>query len=301
MTADGTRGRIVAAYGRNVLLEDDSGMRGHSKLRGKRLRPVCGDWVTWTLEATGGERIVEEIQPRKTELTRPDNRGRPEVIASNVTQLIVVVAAKPEYDLFMIDRYLAAARFMDADAAIVLNKQDLDGADKLNSDMQEFKDIGYRIVRTCAKTGTGIDILEKLLGEQTSILVGQSGVGTSSLLNKMIPGIDAATREISESGGFGKHTTTASILHHVPNNGEIIDSPGVRDFAPTPQEPRLIAHGYREMAPLMHDCRYSDCMHLKEPGCAIKNAVEQGDITQRRYESYSRLVALMDRLSKDDY
>ena len=301
MTTDGTRGRIVAAYGRHVLLEDESGARSHSKLRGRRLRPVCGDWVTWAIEVAGKGRIVEEILPRETELTRPDNRGRPEVIAANVSQLIVVVAAKPEYDLFMIDHYLAAAQFMDADASIAANKQDLGGSDKLNSDMQEFSDVGYRLVQCCAKTGSGISDLMGLLGDQTSILVGQSGVGKSSLLNKLIPGIDAATRELSESGGFGKHTTTASILHHVPSSGEIIDSPGVRDFAPSPQEPRLIAHGYREMAPLIHDCRYSDCMHLKEPNCAVKNAVDQGSISRRRYESYTRLVGLMDRLTQDDY
>ena len=120
------RGRIVAAYGRSVLLEDDSGARSHCKLRGRKLRPVCGDWVSWQTE--GDERIVDAVLPRKSELTRPDSRGRAEVIAANISKLIVVVAAKPEYDLFLVDRYLAAARFMDADAAIAVNKQDLDGS-----------------------------------------------------------------------------------------------------------------------------------------------------------------------------
>ena len=167
--------------------------------------------------------------------------------------------------------------------------------------MAGFRDLGYEIVNTCAKSGAGIDRLDQLLQNETSILVGQSGVGKSSLLNKLIPGIDAATQAISESGGFGKHTTTASILYHLKHGGEIIDSPGVRDFAPPPQAPREIAHGYVEMAPLVHDCKFADCMHLKEPDCAIKAAVDAGTITSRRYDSYRRLVDLMERLSQDDY
>lgn len=299
MTNDNARGRVVAAYGHHVLLEDESGNRLHSKLRGRKLRPVCGDWVMFN--NTGDAPVVEHILPRTTELTRPDNRGRPEIIAANVTQLFVVVAAKPDYDLFMVDRYLAAARFMDAKAAVLVNKQDLDGSDKLNEDIREFADIGYRITKTCAKSGDGVDELKQMLANETSILVGQSGVGKSSLLNRLSPGIDAATQEISEAGGFGKHTTTASVLHHLAGNAEIIDSPGVRDFAASPQEPRLIAHGFQEIAPLIHDCRYSDCMHLKEPDCAVKNAVGAGEISQRRYQSYTRMVNQMNRLSRDDY
>jgi len=284
----------VASYGQRVLVEDASGERRLCILSGRRLRAVCGDRVAWQLPVDDGDGIVTEILPRNTELLRPDKQGRVEVIAANLTRLLAVAAPKPAPDPFMMDRYLAAGVFMDITPVIVFNKIDLfrETSDTWG-DLSDFERIGYAVIRASAKTGEGLEELLGLLEGHTAILVGQSGVGKSSLLNALVPEADAATKALSKSSGEGRHTTSASVLHRLPGGGAIIDSPGVRDYAPAPVPATEVVRGFVEFLEPADRCRFGNCMHLREPDCGVKQAVDEGIINPRRYESYRRLVALM--------
>ncbi|MGI9263575.1 MAG: ribosome small subunit-dependent GTPase A [Gammaproteobacteria bacterium] len=301
-------GRVVAAYGRRALVEDLHGERHRSIMSGRQLRPVCGDRVEWARPKDSSDALIVRLLPRDNELSRPDRRGRKEILAANVSQLIVVSAAVPKPDPFLVDRYLAMAELMPARARLVYNKMDLD-ADSSAIDLEEFRHIGYPVHRLSARDGSGLEELKEALRGQTSILVGQSGVGKSSLINAILPGVDIETSEVSTATGEGKHTTTASVLHHLPggsghelpaaSSAEIIDSPGVRDFAPSPVPGRDVVRGFREFADPSLRCRFNNCMHLREPDCGVKEAVDSGDISARRYESYRRLVRLMDELGEN--
>jgi len=274
-------------------------------MSGRQLRAVCGDRVDWARPKDHSDALVIRILPRDNELSRPDRRGRKEILAANISQLIVVTAAVPKPDPFLVDRYLAMAELMDADARLVYNKTDLEIPGEV-IDLQVYSAIGYPVHVLSAKTEQGLDELVHALREQTSILVGQSGVGKSSLINAILPGLDIATSEVSSATGEGKHTTTASVLHHlsspatpelpIAKPGEIIDSPGVRDFAPSPVPARDVVLGFREFAHPAQQCRFNNCMHLREPDCGVKAAVSAGEVSARRYESYKRLVRLMDQL-----
>lgn len=286
-------GRVVASYGKRVLIEDDQRNRRNCQLKGRRLKAVCGDHVEWYPDNQNG--VVTAISKRSNELRRPDSRGRIEILAANISQLGVVIAAKPEVDEFLADRYLAAARLMGADNLVVCNKSDLGSLGLAD----EYEAIGYPVVRVSAKSGESLELLAAALKGHTSVLVGQSGVGKSSLSNALIPGLAVATQTLSEGSGEGRHTTSTAILHHLPGGGEIIDSPGVRDFAPPPTELTRVDFGFPEFDEALQQCRFNDCLHLKEPQCGVREAVESGEISARRYRSYRELLHLMRRLQEN--
>jgi ribosome biogenesis GTPase len=268
-------------------------------LRGRQLRAVCGDRVTWEPQPTGAEGLVLIVEPRSNALQRPDSRGRIEVLAANVTQLIAVTAPKPTPDPFLVDRYLAAAREMDCRALVLYNKVDLEPAAAQSRWITELESIGYTVLRTSVRSDAGLDTLRLTLAGHTSVLVGHSGVGKSSLLNALLPGLDSATAALSASTGEGKHTTSAAQLHRLPSGGSIIDSPGVRDYTPPPIAPRDVFHGFVEFVEPASHCRFADCLHRDEPGCEVKAATRAGRISARRYESYLRLLKLMEALQPE--
>ena len=288
-------GRVVASYGQRLVVEDAQGER-HPAFIGRRgLRVVCGDRVRWRRAEDGGDGTVLELLPRKTELTRPDSRGRAEVLAANIDQVIVVCAPEPAPDPFIIDRYLAAAEIMGATALVACNKADLPDARGIES-LAEFQAVGYPVLRVSALAREGLDALRAQLAGHCSILVGQSGVGKSSLLNALVPGMDVATAQVSTATGEGRHRTTATTLYALPGGGSLLDSPGVRDFAPALGDPRLAAAGFRELVGAAEHCRFANCRHMKEPGCAVKDGVASDVISARRYESYRRLLRLTEDL-----
>ncbi len=288
-------GRIVAAHGRRVVVEDDGGSQYPCSLFGRRLDVVCGDRVRWIEEdVEGAEGLVVEVLPRRSELSRINLSGEPERVVANLDQLVAVLAPVPAPDLELCDRYLAAAEWAGLSAAVVLNKDDLPGAGEpaLQRELETYRRIGYTVASASKRREGGADELQRALQGRTSVLVGQSGVGKSSLINLLVPGVEAAVQEISRATEEGRHTTTAAALYHLPGGGELIDSPGVRDFSPPLPAPRDVASGFRELAELATECRYPDCRHAGEPGCVVDARVAVGEVSSRRLASYRQLLKL---------
>lgn len=293
---DGVSGVVVAAYGRRVQVRLDDGEELNCLMRGRALRPVCADRVRVVRSDQGN--VVTDIDERDRVLSRPDRRGREEVLAANVDRLVVVTAPEPPPDAFITDRYLASAERMNANAAIVFNKADA-WHDALPDWFTVYEVLGYPVFVTSARTGTGIEALAQWCSQGVGILVGLSGVGKSSLMNALVPDLALRTGQLSSASGEGRHTTTASALHDLPDGGALIDSPGVRDYAPAVHDAADIAQGFREIRSRAPDCRFHNCLHLNEPDCAVRDALAAGDIDARRYESYRRLHNLMRQLRRD--
>ena len=263
-----------------------------AKIKGKTMRPVCGDRVVVSPMAGETEWLISEICKRRNELSRPDSRGKREVLAANLDLMIVMAAAEPLPDWFVVDRYLAAAANMRINAAIAFNKSDLTESGQYGDDLTVYENCLYSVVICSAASGAGVEELAMLMMAGTSIIVGQSGVGKSSVINRLTGGPELKTSEISGKTGEGKHTTVASVLLDLPNGGSVIDSPGVRDYAPAIATTDEAILGFREINDEGRDCRFANCRHLREPDCAVKKAVENGRISERRYRSYRRLVSL---------
>jgi ribosome biogenesis GTPase / thiamine phosphate phosphatase len=298
--ADTAPGRIVASHCRRVLLEDAAGRRLPCRLFGRDLKVVCGDRVRWQpAEAEGAGGIVVALEPRRTVLSRLNMAGGSEPMVANLDRLVAVLAPAPAADLQLCDRYLAAAEWAGLEAAVVLNKRDLPGASEpaLVHALDVYRRLGYGVATASKREPTGVDELARLLNRGTSVLVGQSGVGKSSLTNRLVPGIEAAVQEISRGTQEGRHTTTAAILYRLPGGGELIDSPGVRDYAPPLPAPRDVASGFREIAAAGTGCRFPDCHHRGEPGCAVEPAAAAGRIDPRRLASYRQLLGLAEEFA----
>jgi ribosome biogenesis GTPase len=292
-------GRVVASHGRDATVLDASGGQVHCRLQGRRLAVVCGDRVRWSPGQTeGGTGVIVEVLPRASLLSRISARGVAEAVAANLTQLVAVVAPLPAPDFGLCDRYLAAAEWNGLDACVVANKSDLPGADAaLGPALEEYARIGYAVLWSSKRQEDGVAALRKRLAGRTSALVGQSGVGKSSLTNRLIPGVEAAVDEVSRATESGRHTTSTAFLYALPTGGELIDSPGVRDFSPPLPAAREVAGGYREIVAAGPQCRFRDCLHRREPGCAVAAAADAGRIARRRLESYRKLLALAEEMS----
>jgi ribosome biogenesis GTPase len=264
-----------------------------SRIKGKKLRPVCGDRVVAETIDNEGDWLITEILPRENQLSRPNMRGKVEILAANVDLLLVVAAAVPDPDWFIVDRYLAAAESMRASAAVIFNKTDVAAAD---ANFHDYGEIGYDTMTCSAESGDNIESIRTFLGQRTAIIVGQSGVGKSSIINALLGDDTLRTASISSKTQEGKHTTVNSEMLDIPGGARIIDSPGVRDYAPAFNDMSQVMQGFREMESARQDCRFANCQHLREPACAVKDGVESGHISARRYESYRRLLALTDKL-----
>jgi ribosome biogenesis GTPase len=278
------RGLVIARHRRHVTIEDEQQIQHRGLMRGRQVNPLVGDEVVWKPQPDGTA-VVESILPRRSLLTRIDSRGRPEGVAANLTQLVIVAAPEPAPDWLLVDRYLVAVELLRINALIAWNKCEL-GAGALRPC---YAAMGYTVVGTSAKTGAGIDDLAARMRDQRSTLVGQSGVGKSSLINTLLGAELQTVGALSEKGGQGRHTTTTSALYRLPGGGELIDSPGVRQYAPHLEETEGLDRGFREFQPLLGHCRFDDCVHEAEPDCAVKLAVDDGRIDAERYRSYLKL------------
>jgi ribosome biogenesis GTPase len=248
-------------------------------------------------EFQGTELLVSATQPRSRLLRRSTLRGRSEPLAANLSQLVVVLAPVPKPDLFMLDRYLCAAESAGLRALILLNKSDMPESSLVRKTLAPHAALGYAVISVTAHSGAdGVAPLRNALRDHTTILVGQSGVGKSSLTRLVTD--DASNIAIGElmRDEEGRHTTTASRLYDCGNGGRIVDTPGVRDFAPAIDDLEPAALGFREVEALASRCRFHDCRHMREPGCAVQAAAESGAMDARRHESYRRLRRLFEQL-----
>jgi ribosome biogenesis GTPase / thiamine phosphate phosphatase len=286
---------VIASYGRHLLLRDADGGLHKARPLGRMLDIVCGDNVQ--CEWRGDELLVAEILPRKGSLMRSTLRGRSELVAANLTQLAVVLAPVPAADLFLLDRYLCAAESASLRALIVINKNDMPDSAKLHQSLSGYVALGYDTISISANAGVdGIGVLAPALAGHTTILAGQSGVGKSTLSRLLTDeAVDIAVGALMREEE-GRHTTTASRLYDCRSGGRIIDSPGVRDFAPAIDALEPATLGFRELAQRAGQCRFLDCRHMQEPGCAVRAATETGAMDPRRYESYRRLRRLYEEL-----
>jgi ribosome biogenesis GTPase len=264
-------------------------------LRSRKLRVVCGDNVTWTYPPSADGPSVESIEPRRNLIERIDARGRPEPVAANIDQLAIVVAPEPAPDWFLVDRYWAGAGMKDLGAMLIVNKSDL-GLDAVRLQLQEYRQLQLTCMELSCDARTGVDALAAELAGKITMLVGQSGVGKSSLVNALAPESAAQTAELTRDAE-GRHTTTTARWYQLAPGAAIIDAPGVRDFAPPASLMRAAERGFIEILERSVNCRFKDCRHMEEPGCAVRTAVLNQQISARRYESYRRLFRLYQKLA----
>jgi ribosome biogenesis GTPase len=290
----GGTGTVLASFGRGVLVQSD-GATLACGLTGRKQRIVCGDRVTWGYPPAADGPSVQSVEPRRNLIERIDARGRAEPVAANVDRLAIVVAPEPAPDWFLVDRYWAAALLKELDALIIVNKQDL-GTEGLQGELESYRNLRINCVATSCESGAGVAELKRLLDDSVTLLVGQSGVGKSSLLNALVPDAAAHTGELTREAE-GRHTTTTARWHQLGANSAIIDAPGVRDFAPPASLVRAAERGFVEIHAVGVNCRFKDCRHMEEPGCAVRIAVVGRQIASRRYESYRRLFRLYEKLA----
>jgi ribosome biogenesis GTPase len=289
--------RVVATFGRHMSVRTADGRCLPARPFGRSLTAVCGDHVLCRLDPHHAELHVVEVLPRRTALYRSNLRGGAEAVVANLTQLLVVLAPRPAPDLFVVDRYLAAAASADIAVTLVMNKEEqgLDAA--LAAARAEYAAAGYRWVGCSAHTGAGLDaLLGAMAPGAVAALVGQSGVGKSSLLRRLVPQAQVAIGELVREEE-GRHTTTVAREFELPEQRALIDSPGVRDFTPAVDrlDPRTL--GFVEVGRLAGGCRFQDCRHMREPDCAVHAAAGSGELSARRYESYRRLRRLHEELT----
>ncbi len=255
---------------------------------------VTGDRVIWRDGNPNG--VVSAVLPRTSQLERPDNRGNIRTVVANIDYILIVVAPEPEPYGELIDRYLVASEHHQISPIIILNKSDLDTerVSQVATMLASYKDLSYPVVTVSAKTGEGIDQLSTLLTHRTSVFVGQSGVGKSSIINTLCPPAQATTARLSTAKTKGRHTTTTADLYLLPGGGSIIDSPGIREFGLIHLDQQQLARGFIEFRAFLGRCRFRNCSHKDDPDCALRNACEEGEILVRRFESYHRIRASLD-------
>jgi ribosome biogenesis GTPase len=296
VTSPDQTGCVIESYGRRVVVACDGSDPRPCKLRRRNLELVAGDNVVIALSPGDDEWTVIERLPRRNVFCRSDSRGRSESLAANLDQLAVVIAPLPECDPFIVDRYLAGAEQAGIAVVLVVNKLDLPDDGNL-SFVDPLRAAGLPVVSVSARSGAGLEALVARLSARRSLFAGQSGVGKSSLLNALVGEALRSVGRLSAGTGEGRHTTVSSAIFRTPW-GEIADSPGVRDYAPPVVPARDVQRGYVEVAARAGDCRFQDCLHLREPQCAVRAAVESAAIDARRYESYRRLLSLNRQLEE---
>jgi ribosome biogenesis GTPase len=290
-TAPARQGRVVVRHGAHLAVEDDAGTLHHCVTRANIGHPVCGDRVVWQPTGDGGG-VVTALGPRDNVLSRPDFSGRAKPLAANLTLMAVVVAPLPPPSGFLLDQYLVAAELMGVRALVAAAKMDLlDAAGRADflQALAPYPPLGYPVCPISVKGPPGLDALTSHLAGETAILLGQSGVGKSSLVQALLPDQDIQVGRLSQATGLGRHTTSAATCYRLPGGGRLIDSPGVRSFRLADLTQAELEQGFRELAPLKGQCRFRDCRHLEEPGCAVRAAVDTGRIDPRRLAHFHSL------------
>lgn len=294
-------GLIIAHYGAQVMVEPKSVQGDYRGSTAKRchLRAnlgslVTGDRVIWRDREPMG--VVVARLDRNSELCRPDPYGDLKTVAANIDRIFIVVAPYPEPHANLIDRYLVAAETQKIRPIILLNK--MDRIDEHNRQQIEalispYEVLGYDVLRTSTTDAESLNALRHYLLNLTCVFVGQSGVGKSSLINTLLPDVNTRVGELSALTQKGRHTTTTAYLFHFPRGGHLIDSPGIREFGLWHMNRDQLLNGFIEFRPFIGHCRFRDCKHDQEPGCAIQEAIQQGHVSEQRMASFEHILATL--------
>ncbi|MBB5019432.1 ribosome biogenesis GTPase [Chitinivorax tropicus] len=283
-------GQIVASHGRSFRVLVDQQIY-ECTTRGKRTDLACGDKVTVRI-SNQQQAVIEQVLPRQSLLYRADD-WREKLIAANVSQVVIVVAPFPSFSEEFLGRCLVACEATDIQPLIVLNKCDLPEAETAKAQLALYETLGYRLLPLSAKQS--VASLQPLLTGHTTVLIGQSGMGKSTLINALLPAAQARTGDISLALDSGKHTTTHATLYPLDAESAIIDSPGMQEFGLTHVSGDQLAHCFPELRPYIGECRFANCRHLSEPNCAISQALATGTLTERRVMLYRKLRQLIDK------
>ncbi|MEO7315516.1 MAG: ribosome small subunit-dependent GTPase A [Ginsengibacter sp.] len=300
---------VYKSTGSWYVIKNEAGESFNARIKGKfkidgitSTNPIAvGDWVDADKEDIAeGSVIIHNIYPRTNYITRqsPHNKHLHHIVASNLDQSILLATLKsPRTSTGFIDRFLVASEAYHVPSILVFNKRDL----YKEKEMQKFEEvkrmyerIGYKVMLMSVSEKTGIEEVRQLLKDKTTLISGHSGVGKSSFINAIFPEKAIKTKEVSNWSGKGVHTTTFAEMHDLPSGGKIIDTPGIREFALMDFEPHELSHYFREMKELINECKFNNCMHIEEPGCAVKVAVEEGRIAADRYISYLNILATIE-------
>jgi len=268
--------------------------KDHSKIKAffaRKMKPICGDVVE--IEASKAAYVIKKIQQRFNSFCRADNRGRKQHMAANVDQIMIVMAVEPFPTRDILNRYLVTAEHEEIDPILIFNKSDIDSKVFI-SIINQYEQLGYNVFKTSKDDQASIDAVKPLLKDKTTVIVGQSGVGKSSITRVMMPSVVLKTGKLSDKTGKGSHTTSVTQMYYdEPLNANIIDSPGVWEYGLWVMTPHEIAGGFREFQAYLGQCKFSNCTHIHEPECAIMQAVKDKKIRASRYESYLRIVDSM--------
>ncbi len=280
-------GKITSVFGKTGIVEPTGGGRLYFLVKSQKLKPVVGDNVHWNKQSDGTI-VVTKIMEPNNQLERLNQYGQRQIIASNVTQILLITAPLPKPNFLLIDKFILISELMECDLSIIFNKVDL--VEKSDRQFQLYQQLGYPVIKISAKEKINLNPLFNLLNQQTTVLVGQSGVGKSTIINLLIPKDKIRTEALSNKNQKGKHTTSTTTMHAVKNKGYLIDTPGIENLNPKILDIKEIETGFREIASLSCDCRYRDCIHINEPNCAVNQALTKNEIATQRYNNYKKLV-----------
>lgn len=296
--------RVYKSTGSRYTVKNAEGMEFHVRLKGKlktdnitSTNPIAvGDFVEVENEEDAGSMVVSKILPRKNYINRisPHNKNQQHIVAANLDQSLLFVTLKePKTSLGFIDRFLITSEAYHVPAILVFNKVDLyksKDKEKLETIADIYRAIGYTVVFVSMTLKSGIEELMELLKDKTTLLSGHSGVGKSTFINTLFPDLDIRTKDVSGWSGKGMHTTTFAEMYDLPQGGSIIDTPGIRELGLVDIDKYELCHYFPEMRKLMNNCQFNNCVHINEPGCAVKKAVSEAEISEERYFSYLNIL-----------
>jgi len=302
-------GIIISRYGQHADVLADDGYRCRCHIRRGVESLVCGDKVVWRrvlkgIESETIQGVIEAVHDRKSLLSRPDFYDGLKPVAANIDQIFIISSVLPTFSEQIIDRYLVASEDSEIEPIIVLNKADLltevepEERQRILDGLQMYRDIGYQVMEVSAHAQLGTEALKAQLHQRVSVVVGQSGVGKSSLVNSLFPELEADIGAISNNSGLGQHTTTVATWYELAASdanlkGALIDSPGIREFSLWHLEPDRVAWCFKDFRPFLGQCKFRDCKHQDDPGCALQEAVNSGDIHPLRLYNFHRIVESM--------
>ena len=285
------QGLVISHHGGKIIVEQEDSSLATCAVKSNLGAIVCGDQVIFEKTAENEFRVLA-VKARDNLLQRLDGFGHVKSVAANITQLLICLAVKPEPNLFLLDQYLLSAEQQRIEPVIVLNKIELLDSTEDPYDLDSvYAHIGYKVIKISVKERLDLDQLKSVLDHNTTVLSGVSGVGKSSITSELLPDTYIKIAEISSANEEGRHTTRTSRLYHLPNNGQLIDTPGVRGFNPLLDPTQPVSAGFREIDQHSADCRFANCKHINEPKCAVIDAVKNKQIADSRYQHYLRMVS----------